>query len=207
MADLPAWRKAFESTIEVDDLPTPLRSPIQLESGEVITQAPGCFLRFDYWNREPIEHDFGKGKSAMTDLWGEHLFGEIAILRLLEMDGWSGRWVNNYGGSKFLTSWDPDGPNKDQTHVPIEEQEARELLARVFCKNGQKYGGCWDIFAWKDRQYLFAEAKAQRKERASSPRYGDLPTENQGKWLKTALDLEDPQLELSSFVFVQWDYR
>lgn len=196
--------------MEIDDLPTPLNCPVKLASGDVIDEAPGCFLRFDRWNGDRMEHDFNKGESAMIDLYGEHLFGEIAILRLLEIDGWSGRWVNTFGSgksAKFLTSWESDRPNKDQPHVPIEEPEPRQLFAKVFRENGRKYAGCWDVFAWKDGSCLFAEAKAQRMKRASSPRCGDRPNENQSSWLKAALDLNDNRLKRSSFVFVQWDYR
>ena len=177
---------------------------------EVIDKAPGCFLRFDYWHGERIEHDFGKDESAIVDLYDEHAFGENAILRLLERDGWSGRWLNTCGSgknAKFLTPWYPNRPNKDQTHVPSEEQEPRKLLDKVFRENGGSWGGCWDVFAWKVGRYLFAEAKAQRRGKALSPRYGDRPSENQDRWLRVALDLNDHRLECSSFVFVQWDDR
>jgi hypothetical protein len=52
MVDLPVWYRAFQPVIEMDDLPTPLRSPVELASRKVTCEAPSCFLPFDYWNGE-----------------------------------------------------------------------------------------------------------------------------------------------------------
>ena len=53
--DLPVWCRAFQPVMEMDDLPTPLRSPVELAASKLIYEAPGCFLRLDYWNGERMK--------------------------------------------------------------------------------------------------------------------------------------------------------
>jgi hypothetical protein len=41
---------------------------------------------------ETLEHKYGKK---------EIVYGEIAILKCLQKDGWEGVWVANFGGMRF----------------------------------------------------------------------------------------------------------
>jgi hypothetical protein len=141
----------------------------------------------------------------MIELDGEHLFAELAVLRLLEKERWQGRWVNTYSGRgevwKFLTEWQ-DVPRRDQASRFIREEQPRDLLSRIAAANGTKrYAGCWDTFAWRGSDYVFLESKRQ------APKCKDVVKEEQEDWLRAALLRTDAALSPESFGFVQWDYQ
>jgi len=201
----PAWYPALAPYIERDGGSVELKTPITPITGQSIHAVPAVFMRFPRWTGEPFVDDFGKKSGALIDLNGEHLFAEIAILRLLEAEGWSGRWVNTYSGRgevwKYLTEW-KDVPRAEQRNRPIEEAEPRQLLARIAALNRPaRYAGCWDIFAWRDSDVAFFECKR------TAPKSTDQVKAEQENWLRSALYTGDPRLNLQSFCFVQWDYQ
>jgi len=201
----PGWLSALRPYVERDDLRVDLKTPITLPTGKMIYDVPAVFMRFPRWTGEPFADDFGKRASGMIELDGEHLFAELAVLRLLEKDGWAGRWVNTYSGKgeiwKYLTEW-RDVPRDEQRNRVIEDAEPRQLLARVAGMNKPaRYAGCWDTFAWRGSEFAFFECK-----RTTSKAKDAVKTE-QEDWLRSALYLGDPRLTLASFCFVQWDYR
>lgn len=200
-----AWLPAFAPYLERDDLRVPLATPVTLPVGTIVTEVPGVFLRLPRWTGEPFTDDFGKKAAGMVELEGEHLFAELAVLRLLERDGWSGRWVSSYSAGaevwKYLTEW-RDLPRQEQRNRPIEEAEPRQFLAQVAGMNKPaRYSGCWDLFAWRDSSFAFLQTKRM-------PRPGrDSVKPPQVEWLRAALYLGDPRLKLTSFCVVHWDYR
>lgn len=201
----PLWTPALAPVMERDDLRVPLKTPITTITGRRIDDVPAVFVRFPRWSGEPFLDDFGKKSAAMVELDGEHLFAELAVLRLLEKQGWSGRWVNTYSARgevwKYLTEW-RDVPRAEQRNRPIEEAEPRQLLAKVAGLNKPKrYAGCWDVFAWRGSDFLFLQVK-----RTTPTARGEVSRE-QEEWLRSALYLGDPRISLRSFCFVQWDYR
>ena len=204
-AGAPSWLNALRPYVERDDLRVELKTPITLPTGKMILDVPAIFMRFPRWTGAPFVDDFGKKASGMIELDGEHLFAELAVLRLLEKDGWAGRWVNTYSGKgeiwKYLTEW-RDVPRDEQRNRVIEEPEPRQLLARVAGLNKPaRYSGCWDTFAWRNSEFVFFECKR------TTPRAKDVVKVEQEDWLRSALYLGDPRLSLRSFCFVQWDYR
>ena len=175
-----------------------------MPAGQLIHDVPGVFIRFPKWAGEPFVDDFGKKAAGMVELAREHLFAELAVLRLLEKEGWSGRWVNTYSGRgevwKYLTEW-RDVPRNEQKNRPIEDAEPRQLLARIAGLNKPaRYAGCWDTFAWRASDIVFLECKR------TAPKYKDVVKKEQEDWLRSALYLGDPRVSLNSFCFVQWDY-
>jgi hypothetical protein len=55
-------------------------------------------IRFPLWLGKPMEES-QKGSykiKPLVEIEGEPLFGELAILRLLQKDGWDGVWVDTY---------------------------------------------------------------------------------------------------------------
>lgn len=201
----PIWFSALEPYVEQADLRVQLEKPFTLPSGEVLESIAGVFMRFPKRSGSPFVDDFGKKSAAMIELHGEHLFAELAVLRLLEKAGWHGRWVNTYSGRgevwKFLTEW-KDVPRRDQVSRFIREDKPRDLLSRIAAANGTKrYTGCWDTFAWRGSDYVFLESKRQ------TPKYKDVVKEEQEDWLRAALLRIDAPLSLNSFGFVQWDYQ
>ena len=205
LAPTPAWLEALPPYVERDDLRIELKVPVTMPSGRMILDVPSVFMRFPRWTGEAFADDFGKKASGMIDLDGEHLFPELAVLRLLERHGWSGRWVNTYSGKgevwKYLTEW-RDVPRAEQRNRVIEDAEPRQLLARVAGLNKPaRYAGCWDVYAWRGSEFVFLQCKR------GAPKAGDVVKKEQEDWLRSALYLGDSRLTLASFCFVQWDYR
>ncbi len=105
--------------------------------------------------------------------FGEKLFGELAIVRCLEMDGWSGVWVDTFHGPEIFWRDLPFPANK----VDLSSQpDALNLYRRLVRANG-KPAGFFDVFAWKDDEYLFVEYKGK----------GDKPNENETRWIESAV--------------------
>jgi hypothetical protein len=203
--DRPGWYPALAPFVERDDLRVELKTPITLPTGRTINDVPALFLRFPRWTGSQFVDDFGKQSAGMVGLDGEHLFAELAVLRLLEKEGWSGRWVNTYSGRgevwKFLTEW-RDVLRDEQKNRPIEDAEPRQLLARIAGLNGRaRYKGCWDTFAWRGQDFVFLQCKR------TAPKANDTVKAEQESWLRSALYLGDRRISLRSFCFVQWDYR
>jgi hypothetical protein len=204
-SDPPSWLSALAPCLERDDLRIPLAAPVTLPVGTIVNEVPGVFLRFPRWGGDPFVDDFGKKAAGMVELDGEHLFAELAVLRLLEKEGWSGRWVNTQGGGgeiwKYLTEW-RDVPRQEQRNRPIEDAEPRQLLARVAGMNKPaRYAGCWDVFAWRESEFAFFTCRRGTPKNAVEVKSGQV------EWLRAALYLGDPRLRLRSFCFVLWDYR
>jgi hypothetical protein len=202
-ASLPGWTSALAPYAE-RDFRVELSLPITLPAGRMIHDVAGVFLRFPQWTGAPFIDDFGKKSAAMIELDGERQFPEIALLRLLEKDGWSGRWVNTIGGGKevwkFLTEW-KDLPRDEQKNRPIEDSEPRQLLAKIAGFNKpRRYKGCWDVFAWRGSEFAFIENKR------TALKYKDVVTKEKEEWLRSALYIGDRRISEHSFCFVQWDY-
>lgn len=200
---LPPWDAALRPYVE-RDVRVELKVPITLIAGRMIHDVRGVFMRFPQWTGAPFVDDFGKKSAAMVELDGEHLFAELAVLRLLEKDGWAGRWVNTYGGGgevwKFLTEW-KDAPRDEQRTRPIEDSEPRQLLARIAGFNKpRRYRGCWDTYAWRGSDFVFAQCKR------TTGKAKDTVNKEQEEWLRSALYIGDRHVSENSFCFVQWDY-
>lgn len=200
----PAWLPSLRPYVELDNLRVPLKTPIHMPSGQMIHDVPSVFMRFPRWTGPAFVDDFAKKAGGMIELDGEHLFAEIAVLRLLEKDGWSGRWVNTYSGRgevwKYLTDW-RDVPRDEQKHRPIEDPEPRQLLARIAGMNKPaRYAGCWDTFAWRGADFAFLECKR------TTPTAKNTVKKEQEDWLRSTLYVGDRRVTLNSFCFVQWDY-
>jgi hypothetical protein len=199
----PSWATALAPCVE-QHVRVELRVPITLPAGRMIHDVAGVVMRFPRWSGPPFVDDFGKKAAAMIDLNGEHLFGELAVLRLLEAGGWNGRWVNTYSGGgevwKYLTEW-RDVPRAEQRTRPIEDSEPRQLLARIAGFNKpRRYRGCWDIFAWRGSEFAFLQC------RRVTSKVKDVVSKEQEEWLRSALYIGDRRISEQSFCFVQWDY-
>jgi hypothetical protein len=201
---IPTWISAFAPFVE-RDIRVELKVPITLPAGRMIHDVPGVFMRFPRWTGAPFVDDFGKKSGAMIELGGEHLFAELAILRLLAKDGWDGRWVNTYSAGrevwKYLKDW-KDVPRAEQRNYPIEDSEPRQLLARIATFNKpRRYKGCWDVFAWRDSEFAFIQCKR------TAPKNKDVVNKEQEEWFRSALYVGNRQISENSFCFVQWDYQ
>lgn len=183
-----------------------LRVPISFPSGRMIHDLPGVSIRLPKWDGAPFVDDFGRKASAMVELDGQHTFAELAVLRILEKDGWSGRWVSTFSTGKeiwkYLTDWQ-DVPRAEQKTRPIQDDTPRQLIARIAGFNKPRYyKGCWDVFAWRqpdDVAFLQLKRAGRKTE--------DLLSKDQEEWVRSALFVADERVTTDSFCFVQWDYR
>ncbi len=158
---------------------------IKLRSGEIIS-IPKCELVFNKWMGEQIENDYG-GKQ-IVEFDDERLFVELAVLRILEKEGFSGVWVDSFG--KCLRREMP--PSKIQYSAIA--NTASEIF-NIINEKDLKGGGCWDVFVWEGRDILFAECKRNKK---------DSIRESQISWLERCLSLG---LKPKNFLFVEWDVK
>ncbi len=200
----PAWMPALASAL-VEVVRVPLATHIHTRLGNPIPDVAGAIVRFPQWTGPAFVDDFGRKGGAMVELEGEHLFPELAVLRLLERQGWEGRWVTTTGGKhgeifKLMTRW-VDAPRADQRHVPIEDAAARQLLTGIAHANKPaRFAGCWGVFAWRGGQYLFLECR-----RVAGAKI-DPVKDKQVEWMRMALASQPGVLRPDSFCVVQWEY-
>lgn len=140
------------------------------------------FLTFTKWGGVPIPNSYGN--KAVVDWNGEPLFAELAVLKLFQSHGWNGVWVDSYR-RKFRVGI-PD------VVEPIDiPQEQQVLIDSIRNRTGQ-FGGCWDLFLWKNDKILFIELKRQKK---------DAIQDSQRQWLEHSLA---HGLQAENFAFLEW---
>jgi len=83
---------------------------VRLPSGTSAT-LPVAYPSFQSWTGKKV---FDFGRKPLLDYDGEVCFAELLILRLLFKSGWSGVWVEAYGGGRHVyylqsmpASWTP----------------------------------------------------------------------------------------------------
>jgi hypothetical protein len=102
---------------------------------------------------------------------GAAMFGELAVLRWLETDGWEGVWLDTFHGRK---AW-RDMPTRG---LPVAlPPSARALYDRIVAQNGRRASGAFDVMAWRGSHTIFVEYKGP----------GDRPNRNEGRWIEAAL--------------------
>ncbi|MEP6732606.1 MAG: hypothetical protein ABJE10_18325 [bacterium] len=103
---------------------------------------------------------------------GAAMFGELALLRWLEVDGWEGAWLDTVHDRK---SWRHMPTRSSPVALPPAEQE---LYDRIIAANGDRASGFYDVMAWRADHTIFVDYR--------------LPTERGPKleraWLDAALD-------------------
>jgi hypothetical protein len=105
----------------------------------------------------------------------ESLFGELAILHYLRMDGWDGVWVDSFHGRELFWQGMPDRVEPfDLSQVSL----AYEMYRRILEVREGKAGGFFDVLAWLGSRLLFVEYKGK----------GDQPNVNEAAWIDAALD-------------------
>ena len=102
---------------------------------------------------------------------GDAMFGELAILRWLEKDGWEGVWVDTFHGGKF---WRAMPHKSSPVRLP---PDAQALYDRIKQKNDGKASGAFDVMAWRHGHFAFLEYKGE----------GDKSNRNEARWIESAL--------------------
>lgn len=139
-------------------------------------------MHFHAWTGVPIADAYGN--KAVLDVDGEPLFAELAILRELEKKGWHGVWVDTYR-QKFRRAMPPT-----MAELPA---SAMAVLNSIVSANAGRRSGCFDVFVWKDNEFLFAESKRKGRDRIRT---------SQLRWLQAALQTGLP---ITSFRIVEWE--
>jgi hypothetical protein len=110
----------------------------------------------------------------LVNVNNEILFGELAILRYLQMDGWDGVWVDTFHGrGKKKVLWSNMPPNG----IGQLSKEAENSYDSIVTANNGKSSGFFDVFAWKNGEFIFIEYKGP----------GDSPNSNETRWINAAL--------------------
>jgi hypothetical protein len=171
----------MEMGVHHDDKVT-IRLP---RSDSTFPRAPALRMLDNFGNKPLV----GVGRRAM--------FAELGIVQSVVAGGWQARWVCTFGRPRmrpmFLTEWDAQRTRRDQVDVPIDDPNVCKLLERIATING-KYGGCWDVVAWKGRRVLFLESKLHKKDHIQV---------TQMRWLLAAFEAG---LSLDNFVVVEWNF-
>jgi hypothetical protein len=170
--------------IETNPFTRYLISPLSLglPSGDSVN-IPRCEYLFRRWEGKPIRDTYG-GK-ALIEFDRKPVFAELAILGTLRRAGWDGVWVDTYR-RKFRRGLPPDC-----CELP---SPARRLYDRIRKANNSKISGCFDVFAWKGKSYLFVESKRRSK---------DSIQVTQKAWIEAVLHAGVP---LDSLLICEWDF-
>lgn len=118
----------------------------------------------------------------------EAVFGELAILHYLRMDGWDGVWVDSFHGKGLFWKGMPDKVEPfDLSQVP----HAYEMYQRILDIREGKSGGFFDVLAWMGPRLLYVEYKGK----------GDRPNANEAAWIDAALDAGVLETEMLLVVY------
>lgn len=102
---------------------------------------------------------------------GAAMFGELAIVRWLEKDGWDAVWMDTVHGAKFWKAM----PHKS---LPVAlPPAARALYDAIKAANGGKASGAFDVMAWRNGDFAFLAYKGE----------GERSTRNESRWIAAAL--------------------
>jgi hypothetical protein len=102
---------------------------------------------------------------------GAAMFGELAVLRWLEVDGWEGVWLDTFHARR---AW-REMPSRA---VPVAlPAPAQALYDAIVDANGGRAGGTFDVMAWRGAHTIFVEYKDPR----------DRPNRNESRWIAAAI--------------------
>jgi hypothetical protein len=102
---------------------------------------------------------------------GDAMFGELAIVRWLEVDGWEAVWLDTFHARKV---WRAMPTKSAPIRLPPSQQALYDRLVEA---NGGKASGSFDVMAWRNGQHIFIEYKGPR----------DRPNRNESRWIEAAL--------------------
>jgi hypothetical protein len=170
-------------------LPTELKPtgtiPIRISGDQTITLNK-CTPAFRKWRGAPVPTFGGK---EILDINGSPAYAELAILRLLEKEGWNGVWVSAFGSPRFRKNID------DRTDiVSFNDSPAARIIHRL-ARERNGFGGTFDVAASNGQEMLFAEAKRAKRDQIKS---------TQVDWLRSALATGVP---IASFLVVEWSLQ
>jgi len=102
---------------------------------------------------------------------GAAMFGELAVLRWLEVDGWDGVWLDTVHDRKH---WRYMPTRSSPVTLPPLQQT---LYDRIVEMNGGRASGAFDVMAWRDGHTIFVEYAGP----------DEVAHRNQRRWIDAAL--------------------
>ncbi len=102
---------------------------------------------------------------------GAAMFGELAVLRWLEVDGWDGVWLDT---EHDRTNWRHMPTRSSPVTLPPEQQA---LYDRIVEASGGRASGSFDVMAWRGTHTIFVEYAGPDEK----------PHRNQRHWIDAAL--------------------
>lgn len=113
----------------------------------------------------------------LVQLDGEPLFGELAIVRCLQKDGWDGVWVDAFHDRGRHKLFWQGVPHTTEPYDLSGAPHAWQMYRRIVELNGGRAAGFFDVLAWRGGELLFAEYKGK----------GDRENRNERAWIEAAL--------------------
>jgi hypothetical protein len=107
----------------------------------------------------------------LVSVGGDAMFGELAVVRVLEQDGWDAVWVDTFHGRRF---WRAMPHRSMAVALPT---PARARYDAIVAANEGKASGFFDVLAWRDGQFAHLEYKGA----------GDRANRNEARWIEAAL--------------------
>lgn len=102
---------------------------------------------------------------------GAAMFGELAVLRWLEVDGWEGVWLDTFHARK---AWREMPTRGDPVELP---PAARVRYDAIVAANGGRASGSFDVMAWRGAHFIFVDYEGP----------GERPSRNRSRWMDAAL--------------------
>ena len=104
---------------------------------------------------------------------GAAMFGELAVLRWLEVDGWTGVWLDTFHARRC---WRDMPTRADPVALP---PAAQALYDAIVAANGGRASGAFDVMAWRGAHTIFVEYEGP----------ADPPNRNTPRWIDAALSV------------------
>lgn len=102
---------------------------------------------------------------------GAAMFGELAVLRWLQLDGWDGVWLDTVHARRC---WRDMPTRAEPVILPVPQQR---LYDRVVATNGGRASGFFDVMAWRGAHTIFVEYRGP----------GERANRNVTRWMDAAL--------------------
>jgi hypothetical protein len=115
----------------------------------------------------------------LVSVKGDAMFGELAVVRLLEADGWEAVWVDTF----HRAFWRGMPHRTPAVALP---PAARARYDAIVAANDGRAAGFFDVMAWRGDRFAFLEYKGA----------GDSMNRNAARWVEAALDVGVPVGEL-----------
>ena len=149
------------------------QTPVTLPDGRTISIRA---LRITFSRATPNRLPDGTLPPAYTSkplvsVNGAAMFGELAIVRWLEKDGWDAVWIDTIHGTKF---WRAMPHKSSPVGLP---PAARMLYDAIRNANDGKSSGAFDVMAWRNGDFAFLDYKSE----------DDAPNRNKARWIAAAL--------------------